>query len=108
MSLESLPLLIALTLSREMGKTIRDATFEATVTPSTLRHNAGLALAQTGSASEIAPGLLATSWREAMGVAALIVPWNVPVALLLRALGPGLAAGCTVVVKLSGQTALTN
>jgi len=99
---------VALTLSREMGKTLRDATFEATVTPGTLRHNAGLALAQTGSASEIAPGLLATSWREAMGVAALIVPWNAPVALLLRALGPALAAGCTVVVKLPGQTALTN
>ena len=99
---------IALTLSREMGKTIADAIFEATVTPNTLRHNAGLALAQTGSSSEIAPGVLATSWREAMGVAALIVPWNAPVALLLRALGPALAAGCTVAIKLPGKTALTN
>jgi betaine-aldehyde dehydrogenase len=99
---------IALTLSREMGKTIRDATFEATVTPNTLRYNAGLALSQTGSASELAPGMLATSWREAIGVAALIIPWNAPIALLLRALGPALAAGCTTVIKLPAQTALTN
>jgi betaine-aldehyde dehydrogenase len=99
---------IALSLSREMGKTIGDSTFEATVTPNTLRHNAGLALSQTGSASELAPGLLATSWREAIGVAAIIVPWNAPVALLLRALGPALAAGCTTAIKLPAQTALTN
>jgi betaine-aldehyde dehydrogenase len=44
---------IALSLSRGMGKTIGDATFEATMTPNTLRHNAGLALSQTGSASEL-------------------------------------------------------
>jgi acyl-CoA reductase-like NAD-dependent aldehyde dehydrogenase len=99
---------IALTLSREMGKTLTYATFEATVTPGTLRHNAGMAMVQTGSTSEISPGVLASSWREAIGVAALIVPWNAPVALLLRALGPALAAGCTVAIKLPAQTALTN
>jgi betaine-aldehyde dehydrogenase len=99
---------IALSLSHGMGKTIRDATFEATMTPNTLRHNAGLALSQTGSASELAPGVLATSWREAIGVAAIIVPWNAPVALLLRALGPAMAAGCTTAIKLPAQTALTN
>ena len=99
---------MALSLSQGMGKTIRDATFEATVTPNTLRHNAGLALSQTGSTSELAPGVLATSWREAIGVAAIIVPWNAPVALLLRALGPALAAGCTTAIKLPAQTAQTN
>lgn len=99
---------IALTLSRESGKVISQAQFEATLTPNTLRHNAGLALSQTGGAAEIAPGVLATSWREAVGVAGLIVPWNAPIALLMRALGPALAAGCTTVVKLPAQTALTN
>ena len=84
---------IALTLSHEMGKTINDATFEATVTPNTLRHNAGIAMSQTGSTSELAPGVLATSWREAFGVAGIIVPWNAPVALLLRALGPASCGG---------------
>jgi acyl-CoA reductase-like NAD-dependent aldehyde dehydrogenase len=99
---------IALTISREMGKILGDATLEATWSPTTLRYNAGTALSQTGTSAEIAPGVFATAMREPIGVAALIVPWNSPLALLVRALGPALAAGCTTVIKLPGQTALTN
>jgi betaine-aldehyde dehydrogenase len=99
---------IALMLSREMGKPLRDATLEATWSPSTLRYNAGTALSQTGTSAEVAPGIFATSMREAIGVAGIITPWNSPLALLLRALGPALAAGCTTVIKLPGQTALVN
>jgi betaine-aldehyde dehydrogenase len=100
--------IIGRTLARESGKVITQATMEATLTPQTLRHNAGLALAQIGGAAELAPGVLATSWYEAIGVAGLIVPWNSPIALLLRALAPALGAGCTTVVKMPAQTALTN
>ena len=99
---------MALMLSREMGKTLRDATWEATVSPTTLRYNAGTALSQTGTSAEIAPGVFAHTLREPIGVAGIIVPWNSPLALLIRALAPALAAGCTTVVKLPGQTALTN
>ena len=99
---------IALMLSREMGKTIRDATLEATWSPATLRYNAGSALSQTGTSAEVAPGIFASAMREPIGVAGIIVPWNSPLALLVRALGPALAAGCTTVVKLPGQTALVN
>jgi betaine-aldehyde dehydrogenase len=99
---------IALMLSREMGKTLRDATLEATWSPSTLRYNAGTALSQTGTSAEVAPGLFATAMREPIGVAGIILPWNSPLALLVRALGPALAAGCTTVIKLPGQTALVN
>ena len=99
---------IALTISREMGKTIGDATLEATWSPATLRYNAGTALSQTGTSAEVAPGVFATAMREPIGVAGIIVPWNSPLALLVRALGPALAAGCTTVVKLPGQTALVN
>jgi betaine-aldehyde dehydrogenase len=99
---------IGLMISREMGKTLCDATLEATWSPSTLRYNAGTALSQTGTSAEVAPGVFATAMREPIGVAGIIVPWNSPLALLLRALGPALAAGCTAVVKLPGQTALSN
>src|SRR6266404_4913496 len=99
---------IALTISREMGKTLGDATLEATWSPSTLRYNAGTALSQTGTSAEIAPGVFATAMREPIGVAGIIVPWNSPLALLVRALGPALAAGCTTAIKLPGQTALVN
>jgi acyl-CoA reductase-like NAD-dependent aldehyde dehydrogenase len=99
---------IGLMLSREMGKVLRDATLEATWSPATLRYNAGTALSQTGTSAEIAPGVFASAMREPIGVAGIIVPWNSPLALLVRALGPALAAGCTTVVKLPGQTALVN
>src|SRR5258708_3064541 len=99
---------IALTLSREMGKTLRDATWEATASPSTLRYNAGTALSQTGTSAEIAPGIFATSMREPIGVAGIIVHWNSPLALLVPALGPALSAGCTTAIKLPGQTAWVN
>jgi betaine-aldehyde dehydrogenase len=99
---------IALMISREQGKPIGDATLEAFWSPSTLRYNAGTALSQTGTSAEVAPGVFATAMREPIGVAGIIVPWNSPLALLLRALGPALAAGCTTVIKLPGQTALVN
>jgi acyl-CoA reductase-like NAD-dependent aldehyde dehydrogenase len=42
-----------------------------------------------------------------MGVAGVIAPWNSPVVLAVRSLAPALSAGCTTVIKLPGQTALT-
>jgi len=99
---------IALMISREQGNPLGDATAETTWSPSTLRDNAGTALSQTGTSAEVAPDVFATAMREPIGVAGIIVPWNSPLALLLRALGPALAAGCTTVIKLPGQTALVN
>jgi betaine-aldehyde dehydrogenase len=44
--------------------------------------------------------------REPVGVAAAIVPWNVPLSIAMLKVGPALAAGCTVVLKTDPQTAL--
>ncbi|MGB8406642.1 MAG: aldehyde dehydrogenase, partial [Mycobacterium sp.] len=44
--------------------------------------------------------------REAVGVVAAVVPWNYPQALAAFKLAPALAAGCTVVLKASPETAL--
>ncbi len=43
-------------------------------------------------------------WREPVGVAALITPWNFPSAMLTRKAGAAMAAGCTVVAHPSGET----
>jgi len=43
-------------------------------------------------------------WREPVGVAALITPWNFPMAMLTRKAGAALAAGCTVVCHPSAET----
>ena len=45
--------------------------------------------------------------RQPMGVIAAIPPWNDPLHLLSRMIGPALAAGCTVVAKPSSDTPLT-
>lgn len=44
--------------------------------------------------------------REPQGVVACIPPWNDPLHLLSRMMGPALAAGCTVVAKPSSDTPL--
>lgn len=43
-------------------------------------------------------------WREPVGVAALITPWNFPSAMLTRKAAAALAAGCTVVAHPSAHT----
>ncbi len=44
--------------------------------------------------------------REAVGVVAAIIPWNYPQALAAMKIAPALAAGCTMVLKASPETAL--
>lgn len=43
-------------------------------------------------------------WREPLGVAALITPWNFPSAMITRKAAAALAAGCTVIVHPSAET----
>lgn len=45
--------------------------------------------------------------REAAGVAAMITPWNFPIAMITRKLGAALACGCTAVVKPANLTPLS-
>ena len=45
--------------------------------------------------------------HEPVGVAALITPWNFPIAMITRKAGPALAAGCPVLLKPSELTPLT-
>jgi succinate-semialdehyde dehydrogenase/glutarate-semialdehyde dehydrogenase len=46
-------------------------------------------------------------FKEPIGVAAAITPWNFPNAMITRKCAPALAAGCTVVVKPAEQTPLS-
>ncbi|WP_010139485.1 NAD-dependent succinate-semialdehyde dehydrogenase [Oceanicola sp. S124] len=46
-------------------------------------------------------------WREPLGVAALVTPWNFPSAMVTRKAAAALAAGCTVVVHPSAETPLS-
>jgi succinate-semialdehyde dehydrogenase / glutarate-semialdehyde dehydrogenase len=44
--------------------------------------------------------------RQPVGVVGAVTPWNYPVSMLTRKIGPALAAGCTVVLKPAQQTPL--
>lgn len=90
----------------ENGKLRSEAMGETLGAISETRYYAGLARANLGRTLETAPGNLSLMHREAAGVAAIIVPWNAPVTLLMRSLAPALAAGCTVVIKPAAQTPL--
>jgi succinate-semialdehyde dehydrogenase / glutarate-semialdehyde dehydrogenase len=54
-----------------------------------------------------APGRRLFTVKQPIGVAAALVPWNFPVAMILRKVGAAMAAGCTMVCKPSPETPLT-
>lgn len=92
----------------ENGKLRAEALGETMGAISEARYYAGLARAIRGTMQEIAPGQMSLFQREPAGVAGIIVPWNAPVTLLMRSLGPALAAGCTAVIKPAAQTPLVH
>ena len=51
-----------------------------------------------------APNRRIMTIKQPIGVAAALVPWNFPIAMVLRKAGAALAAGCTMIVKPSPET----
>jgi betaine-aldehyde dehydrogenase len=65
-------------------------------------------LAGTYAFEDVRAGMIGPALvrREPVGVAAAIIPWNVPLFTAMLKLGPALAAGCTVVMKPAPETPL--
>ena len=97
---------LARLLTLETGKVLAQSHGEIGGAISEIRYYAGLARFIPGHVFEVEPGVFSTLLKEPAGVAGLIIPWNAPVVLLIRALTPALAAGCTVVIKPAPQSAL--
>jgi aldehyde dehydrogenase (NAD+) len=93
-------------LVREEGKTLAEATMEVGRTPMNLRFYAGEALRCAGQTLPTGDGSLLFTWRGPVGVVAAITPWNFPLNIPSRKLGPALAAGNGVVFKPSDVTPL--
>ena len=91
---------------REEGKTRAEATMEVTRTPMNLRFYAGEALRTAGVTLPSGDGSLLFTHRAPVGVVAAITPWNFPLNIPSRKLGPALAAGNGVVFKPSDVTPL--
>ena len=94
--------------SQECGKPLAEARVEVAYAASFLEWYAEegkRVYGETIPASDPAKRLLVL--RQPCGVAAAITPWNFPVAMVTRKMGPALAAGCTQVVKPAEQTPLS-
>ncbi|MGZ4546138.1 MAG: aldehyde dehydrogenase family protein [Blastococcus sp.] len=93
-------------LVREEGKTRAEATMEVSRTPMNLRFYAGEAMRTAGVTLPTGDGSLVFTLRAPVGVVAAITPWNFPLNIPSRKLGPALAAGNGVVFKPSEVTPL--
>jgi alpha-ketoglutaric semialdehyde dehydrogenase len=97
---------LARELVREEGKTLTEALTETRRTPANLRFYANEALRLTGETVPTGDGSLVFTIREPVGVVVAITPWNFPLNIPSRKLGPALAAGNGVVYKPSDVTPL--
>jgi len=92
--------------ARNVGKPISDARGEVGMVADVLHYYAGAPERLLGSTIPVAGGVDMT-FREPLGVVALIVPWNFPIAIASWKVGPALAAGNTIVLKPAALTPLT-
>ncbi|MGG6124713.1 NAD-dependent succinate-semialdehyde dehydrogenase [Pantoea allii] len=95
-------------MTTEQGKPLKEAEGEVEYAASFIQWFAEQAKRANG---EIIPPAKAGSrilaTREPVGVVAAITPWNFPMAMLTRKLGPALAAGCTGIIKPANNTPLS-
>jgi len=95
-------------ISLEMGKPIAEARGEVTYGNEFLRWFSEEAVRVTGryGTSPEGTGRMLVAQRP-VGPAFAITPWNFPLAMATRKIGPALAAGCTMVIKPAELTPLT-
>ena len=92
--------------SDNVGKPIGGARGEIGMVGQVFHYYAGAVDKHLGETIPAAGGVAAT-FREALGVVGLIVPWNFPLNIASWKLGPALACGNTVVLKPAGLTPLS-
>jgi acyl-CoA reductase-like NAD-dependent aldehyde dehydrogenase len=93
-------------LIREEGKTRAEASMEVSRTPMNLRFYAGEAHRAAGATYPGGGPTTVYTVREPIGIIGAITPWNFPLNIPSRKLGPALAAGNTVLFKPSEITPL--
>src|SRR5438874_9736885 len=99
---------LALLMSLEMGKTVAESAAEITYASEFFRWFAEESVRIDGRYA-VAPngaGRLLVM-KQPVGPCVLITPWNFPLAMGTRKIGPAVAAGCTMVMKPASQTPLS-
>ncbi len=98
----------ALLMTLEMGKPLSEARGEVAYGAEFFRWFSEEAVRVAGRYA-VAPsgGTRLLTMKQPIGPVYAITPWNFPLAMGTRKVGPALAAGCTVVIKPAAQTPLT-
>ncbi len=99
---------LALLMTLEMGKPVAESKAEITYAANFLRWYSEEAVRIDGrfSVNETGKGRVLTL-KQPVGPCVFITPWNFPLAMGTRKIGPAVAAGCTMVVKPAKQTPLS-
>lgn len=99
---------LALLMTLEMGKPLAESYGEVKYAAEFFRHFAEEATRISGN-YQVAPAGNARFIvaRQPVGPSLLITPWNFPLAMGTRKIGPAIAAGCTSVIKPASQTPLS-
>ena len=98
----------ARTISLEMGKPLAEAAGEVAYGAEFLRWFGEEAVRIHGSwLTAPAGGSRLLTLRKPVGPCLFITPWNFPLAMGTRKIGPAVAAGCTMLVKPASATPLT-
>lgn len=95
---------LAVILTREQGKTIKESRQELAGCVDTLKYFAGAARTVFGRSVQLEPNNFGVITKEPIGVVGIISPWNWPALLMIRELAPALAAGNAVLVKPASLT----
>ncbi len=93
--------------SLDSGKPIGDAREDIAEVAFMFEYYGGWATKIEGDAQHVSADAMFMVWKEPMGVAAGITPWNYPLLMASQKIAPALAAGCTFVLKPPEQTPLT-
>jgi succinate-semialdehyde dehydrogenase/glutarate-semialdehyde dehydrogenase len=99
---------LAALMTLEMGKSLEESRGEVAYAAEFLRWFAEEAVRIDGRYATAPDGSnrLLTK-REPVGTCILVTPWNFPLAMGTRKIGPAIAAGCTMVIKPAKQTPLS-
>ncbi len=99
---------LALLMTLEMGKPVPDSQAEITYASEFFRWYSEQAVRINGSYSISPDGnQRILTMKQPVGPCLMITPWNFPMAMGTRKIGPAVAAGCTMVMKPAKQTPLS-
>jgi succinate-semialdehyde dehydrogenase/glutarate-semialdehyde dehydrogenase len=99
---------LAVLMTLEMGKTIKESQAEIAYAAEFFRWFSEEAVRIDGRYAVAANGAgRLLTMKQPVGPCLMITPWNFPMAMGTRKVGPAIAAGCTMVVKPAQQTPLS-